>query len=185
MNSPKPPGRRRHPLPDQPRVDEPNEASQPIEPTPRGGSAQTPGAVGAEPGVSRSMGKNASAALIARVKDLNNRWIAASLALDITFLSSFYSDDCIIHFQNGSTADKASLIDLLKSGDVAFQHITYSDERSVAYGDAVVWTARASMTETYRGTSTTGDYLWLRVFARRDGLVQAVAFQSTTVPVES
>jgi hypothetical protein len=113
---------------------------------------------------------------------LNQRWIAASLKMDLHFIDSFYAPDCIFHFQNGQVTDKRWVMNLLASGDVKFESIVNREIQLRIFGNTVVWAAKADLTESYQGARTTSNNLWLRLFVRSGKTWKAVAFQSTTIP---
>jgi ketosteroid isomerase-like protein len=118
---------------------------------------------------------------VAKITDLNNAWNQASLRMDVATLNSLYSDDCIFHFQNGQTTDKAWVMNLLSSGAVQFESIANEDVRIRVYENSALWTSKTTVTEVYNGKKTQGDYLWLRLWSNAKGKWQIVAFQSTTI----
>ena len=115
------------------------------------------------------------------ILELTKKWNDSSLRMDITTIGSLYSDDCIFHFPNGQTADKQWVMKLLGSGNVAFESIRNDDVRVRTYESTVLWTSRTSLTETYNGQRSQGQYLWLRLWARSGSGWQIAAFQSTPV----
>jgi ketosteroid isomerase-like protein len=117
-----------------------------------------------------------------QIRELTKKWNQASFEMDILEIASLYSDQCIFHFPNGQATDKEWVIKLLSSGNVTFESIQNEDIRIRAYGDAVLWTSRTSVIETYNKQRSQGQYLWLRLWAPHDDSWQIVAFQSTPIP---
>ncbi len=117
-----------------------------------------------------------------QIVEQTRRWNDASLKMDLRVIDSLYSDDCIFHFPNGQSENKTWVMNLLSSGNVTFESISNENVRIRVYGNAVLWTSRTTLTETYNKQRSTGQYLWLRLWSRANDEWRIVAFQSTPVP---
>jgi ketosteroid isomerase-like protein len=120
-----------------------------------------------------------------QIAEQTRKWNNASLSMDLKVIDSLYSDDCIFHFPNGQSQNKAWVMKLLSSGNVKFESISNENVRIRVYGHAVLWTSQTTLTETYNNQRSTGQYLWLRLWSRVKDEWQIVAFQSTPVPSSS
>jgi ketosteroid isomerase-like protein len=120
-----------------------------------------------------------------QILEQTNRWNDASLRTDLKVIDLLYSDDCIFHFPNGQSENKTWVMNLLSSGNVKFESIDNENVRIRVYGDAVLWTSRTSLIETYNNQRSSGQYLWLRLWTRERDRWRIVAFQSTPIPSPS
>ena len=69
----------------------------------------------------------------------------------------------------------------LKSGDIKLTANDVSDLKVRLYGNTAVVTGRADVKGTIGGKDATGALLFTRVYVKKDGRWESVAFQQTPV----
>ena len=105
----------------------------------------------------------------------------AALKADTSFLDRVMADDYTAVNASGLVRDKAQALADFKSGDLKLTALNLDVEGVRTYGDAVLVTGLATMKGTYRGQDISGQNRYIRVYVRRDGRWQAVAFQLTRI----
>ncbi len=91
------------------------------------------------------------------------------------------ADDYIRTNPDGKTLTKTDFVNGMKSGDWKYESVEPGDRKIQVYGDAAVVTSGATLKGTYKGQDVSGSYRTTRVFIRRAGKWQEVAFQATRV----
>jgi hypothetical protein len=117
------------------------------------------------------------------VRALQNQLIAAYIHRDIATLERVLAEEYTFVESHGRVLSRAELIDNFKSGDRVLVSYTIDDDRVQVYGTTAVMTYHYRSNERYRGQDQSGEFRFLRVFAKRDGggPWQMVAGQETAV----
>ena len=116
-----------------------------------------------------------------QIKALLDQSREAALKGDSSYIEKNVADDYTRTNFSGTTESKSNLINAYKSGDLKYQSIETSDVKVQIYGDAAVATYAAQVKATNKGQDTSGSFRVTRVFVKRNGKWQEVAFQSTRV----
>lgn len=94
------------------------------------------------------------AATEADVKKLIGDLAAALSKNDTAALEKLYADDYTLVTQTGETATKAERIGAIKSGDLKFESVAFSEIKVRGYGDTAVAIANSSGKSTNKGKTT-------------------------------
>ncbi len=105
----------------------------------------------------------------------------ATLKGDSSYIEQNASDDYTRVNQDGKLFNKSDAVNALKSGDLKLQSVEPGDVKVRVYGDAAVATYTVDVKGTNKGQDMSGRHQLTRVFAKRGGKWQEVAFQSTKV----
>ena len=118
-----------------------------------------------------------------QVRTLQRELITAYLHRDITALERILAPEYTFVESHGRMLSRAELIENFQSGDRVLQSYVIDDDRVQVYGGAstAVMTYHYRSREQYRGQDQSGDFRFIRVFAKRDGRWQMVAGQETAV----
>jgi ketosteroid isomerase-like protein len=101
---------------------------------------------------------------------------------DVEALERSTADDYTSIASSGATSSKARMLERLKSGTFKMQEITLQDLKARVYGKTAVLTGRAHEISTFDGKQKDQQYLFTRVFVKKDGHWQAVSYQQTSAP---
>src|SRR3954464_13967290 len=107
---------------------------------------------------------------------------AAFKSGDVGALERSTADDYTSIASSGATSSKARMLERLKSGTFKMQEITLQDLKARVYGKTAVLTGRAHEISTFDGKQKDQQYLFTRVFVKKDGHWQAVSYQQTSAP---
>ena len=80
-----------------------------------------------------------------------NQWDRAMVENDADAIGEFMADDWIIIGSDGSVGDKASFLELVRSGSLSHDVMESHEARVRVYGDTAVMTARGISGGSYRG----------------------------------
>ena len=111
------------------------------------------------------------------IERLNDEWVRALEARDVTSLDRIMADDFIFtHPMEGD--DKGQFLADVESGDVRVEHMGRDNVTVRVFGDTAVLSCRDTARWQYKGRDFTGAYKTIHVYARRDERWQLVAIQS-------
>jgi ketosteroid isomerase-like protein len=91
------------------------------------------------------------------------------------------SDDYMYINVNGAIADKAQMLDQIKSGKIKLESDELSDLKVRMYGNTAVMTGKSAVKGVVGGKDTSGTIAFTRVWVKKGGKWQTVAFQQTKV----
>ena len=157
-----------------------------LHPTTRGDDAQVPSegqpaavqgsAVKAVIGADREQGAEQ------QIRDLERQINAAVVSGDLHVFERLLADDFTHTNQTGKFRTRREWLSNHKPGQSPYVAYDVDDMNIRVYGDTVVVTARTTPKgRDSKGNSITGQYRYLRVWAKRDGQWRAVAFQGTRI----
>jgi ketosteroid isomerase-like protein len=115
------------------------------------------------------------------IMQFENERLAATLNNDPAYFERVLADDYMGTGLSGEVTDKAQTIANTKAGDPKFESLSYEDQKVRVYGDTAVATGRAILKGKVQGQDINGPVRFTRVYAKRDGNWQLVAFQVTRV----
>ena len=107
-------------------------------------------------------------------------WTEAGLKKDAAALDKILADDWVGQGPPGTVTKAEALADL-KSGDNKLESITLGDMKVRVLGDTAVVTGSDDEKSSYKGKDTSGEYVWMDVFQKKDGKWQAVRSEVTKV----
>jgi ketosteroid isomerase-like protein len=82
---------------------------------------------------------------------------------------------------NGQMSDKSQMVNNFKTGQIKLTSDELSDMKVRVYGNTAVITGKADVKGTLGGKDATGQIMFTRVYVKKGGLWQSVAFQQTRV----
>ena len=100
---------------------------------------------------------------------------------DVAALEKVTSDDYTLINMNGQMSDKSQMISNFRSGQTKLTSDEVSDMKVRVYGDTAVVTGKADIKGTLGGKDATGQIMFTRVYVKKEGRWQSVAFQQTRV----
>ena len=116
------------------------------------------------------------------IRKLEAQFNEAIVKADLKAFDRLMADDFTHTNQSGKFRTKAQWLANHKPGRSAYDAFEVDDLAVRVYGDTAVVTARSTPKgRTSSGEPITGQFRFLRVWARRDGRWQAVAFQGTRI----
>jgi ketosteroid isomerase-like protein len=117
-----------------------------------------------------------------QIRDLEGRINAAVVSGDLHVFEQLLADDFTHTNQSGVFRTKAQWLANHKPGQSPYVAYDVDELKIRVYGDTAVVTARTTPRgQDSRGKPITGQYRYLRVWAKRDGKWRAVAFQGTRI----
>ncbi len=122
-----------------------------------------------------------SAAVEEQIKKIEKDRFAAVTRADVAALDAVTSDDYTLIDRNGRVRDKAQTMNGIKTGDIKITANEVSDLKVRVYGDTAVVTGRADTKGTIGGRDVSGPMLFTRVYVKKNGRWQSVAFQQTAI----
>ena len=135
----------------------------------------------ATPALSQVPRKDTSADEV-EVRALNEASGQAQVQRDIATLDRLLADDFVLTRANGLVSDKAQNLSEIQSGGISFSSYENDDVRVRFYGDAAVVTGQVTASGTNKGQDFSGRFRYTKVFVKRDGRWQIVAWHATTMP---
>jgi uncharacterized protein (TIGR02246 family) len=115
------------------------------------------------------------------VKQLERDWIAAEKAGDADKLSQILADDWVALGPDGSTVTKAAFIADYKSGKSKVESFEIGPMTVKVMGSIAVVQGSDTEKSKTEGKDSSGKYVWMDVFEKRDGKWQAVRSQNAMV----
>jgi ketosteroid isomerase-like protein len=117
-----------------------------------------------------------------QIRDLEGEINAAVVSADLQVFERLLADDFTHTNQSGVFRTKAQWLANHKPGRSPYDAYEVDDLKIRVYADTAVVTARTTPKgRDSKGKPITGQYRYLRVWAKRDGQWRAVAFQGTRI----
>ncbi len=115
------------------------------------------------------------------LKKLETDRAAAVVKGDVATLEQQTSDDYTLINMNGQMSDKSQMVNAFKTGQSKLTSDELSDMKVRVYGNTAVITGKADVNGTLGGKDATGQIMFTRVYVKKGGQWQSVAFQQTRV----
>ncbi len=115
------------------------------------------------------------------VRQLENELIEAQMRGDTTVFGRILADDFTGTNAFGTVANKAEVLNLYRTGSIKRESVSLDDVNVRVYGDTAVVTGRATLKGQFTGQDTTGKFRYTRVYVKRNGRWQVVAWQATRI----
>ena len=120
---------------------------------------------------------------VAAARKLEGTRTAAMVNADVATLDRLLADDLTYFHSSGLVDTKASMIALLKSGDLKYRSFTQSDVKARTYGNVVILTGKAvTVTTRVNQNESTHRINFTSVWAKLGAEWKFVAWQSTEQP---
>lgn len=116
------------------------------------------------------------------VKQVDKEFNAALAAGDLIALDRLYAETYVFTDPAGHVSSKADVLSGLRSGAIRVRSQVTTDVRVDIYGSAAIETGRVTSQATKNGRDSGGTFRFTRVWIRRNGAWQTVAFQETRIP---
>jgi len=116
------------------------------------------------------------------LKKLETDRAAAAVKGDVATLEKQTSDDYTFINLYGQMSDKSQMVSNFKTGRTKITSNEVSDMKVRVYGNTAVITGKADVAGTMAGKDTKGQIMFTRVYVKKGGSWQSVAFQQTLVP---
>ncbi len=116
------------------------------------------------------------------LKKLETDRAAAAVKGDVATLEKQTSDDYTFINLYGQMSDKSQMVDNFRTGRTKLTSNEVSDMKVRVYGNTAVITGKADVAGTMAGKDTKGQIMFTRVYVKKGGSWQSVAFQQTLVP---
>ena len=115
------------------------------------------------------------------LKKLETDRAAAVVKGDVATLEQQTSDDYTLINMNGQMSDKSQMVNAFKTGQSKLTSDELSDMKVRVYGNTAVITGKADVNGTLGGKDATGQIMFTRVYVKKGGQWQSVAFQQTRI----
>ncbi len=157
-----------------------------LHPTTRGDDAKVPSerqpAAFQEAVVKGRIGADPEQGAEPQIRDLEGQINAAVVSGDLHVFERLLADDFTHTNQSGIFRTKSQWLVNHKPGQSPYNAYDVDDLKIRVYGDTAVVTARTTPRgRDSKGKPITGQYRFLRVWAKRDGQWRAIAFQGTRI----
>jgi ketosteroid isomerase-like protein len=123
----------------------------------------------------------AGASVEEEIKKMEKDRAAAVVKGDVAVMEGLTSDDYIFINANGQLSGKAETMNNIKTGVIKLTANEVSDLKVRVYGDTAVVTGKSTAKGTIGGRELKGPVLFTRVYVKKNGKWQSVAFQQTPV----
>jgi ketosteroid isomerase-like protein len=118
-----------------------------------------------------------------QIKKMEKDRAVAVVKGDVAVLEGLTSDDYVLINANGQLSDKAQTMSNIKSGNIKLTANEVSDMKVRVYGDTAVVTGKSNAKGTIGGREVKGPMMFTRVYVKKNGKWQSVAFQQTPILV--
>ena len=115
------------------------------------------------------------------IKQLERDWTAAMKAGDIDRLSQIVADDWSGLGFDGATSTKKSFLNDVKSGASKIESVDLGPMDVKVIGNVAIVQGSDTEKSSTKGKDTSGKWVWMDVFAQRDGKWQAVRSQTALI----
>jgi ketosteroid isomerase-like protein len=116
-----------------------------------------------------------------QIKKMEKDRAAAVVKADVATLEGLTSDDYVLINANGQVSNKAETMSLIKTGKIKLTANEVSDMNVRVYGDTAVVTGKSTAKGSINGVELKGPVMFTRVYVKKGGKWQSVAFQQTPI----
>ena len=115
------------------------------------------------------------------IKQLERDWVNAQKAGDVAKLGQILADDWIGLGFDGAKSTKKQSLDNIKSGANKLDSFEIGPMDVQVIGNVAIVQGSDTEKSSFKGKDTSGKWVWMDVFAMREGKWQAVRSQSAMV----
>jgi ketosteroid isomerase-like protein len=123
----------------------------------------------------------ATAGVEEQIKKMERDRAAAVVKADVATLEGLTSDDYVLINANGQVSNKAETMSMIKTGKIKLTANEVSDLKVRVYGDTAVVTGKSTAKGSINGVELKGPVMFTRVYVKKSGKWQSVAFQQTPI----
>jgi ketosteroid isomerase-like protein len=123
----------------------------------------------------------ATAGVEEQIKKMEKDRAAAVVKADVATLEGLTSDDYVLINANGQVSNKAETMSLIKTGKIKLTANEVSEMKVRVYGDTAVVTGKSTAKGSINGIELKGPVMFTRVYVKKSGKWQSVAFQQTPI----
>jgi ketosteroid isomerase-like protein len=116
-----------------------------------------------------------------QLKKLETDRAAAAVKGDVATLEKQTADDYTFINLYGQMSDKSQMVTAFKTGQTKLTSDEVSDMKVRVYGSTAVITGKVDVAGTMAGRDTKAQIMFTRVYVKKGGQWQSVAFQQTRV----
>jgi ketosteroid isomerase-like protein len=116
-----------------------------------------------------------------QLKKLETDRAAAAVKGDVATLEKQTADDYTFINLYGQMSDKAQMVTAFTSGQTKLTSNEVSDMKVRVYGNTAVITGKVDVAGTMAGKDTKAQIMFTRVYVKKGGQWQSVAFQQTRI----
>jgi ketosteroid isomerase-like protein len=116
-----------------------------------------------------------------QLKKLETDRAAAAVKGDVATLEKQTADDYTFINLYGQMSDKSQMVNNFKTGQTKLTSNEVSDMKVRVYGNTAVITGKVDVAGTMAGKDTKAQIMFTRVYVKKGGQWQSVAFQQTRV----
>jgi ketosteroid isomerase-like protein len=116
-----------------------------------------------------------------QIKKMEKDRAAAVVKADVATLEGLTSDDYVLINANGQVSNKAETMSSIKTGKIKLTSNEVSDLKVRVYGDTAVVTGKSTAKGSINGIELKGPVMFTRVYVKKNGKWQSVAFQQTPI----
>ena len=116
-----------------------------------------------------------------QLKKLETDRAAAAVRGDVGTLEKQTADDYTFINLYGQMSDKSQMVNAFKTGQTKLTSDEVSDMKVRVYGNTAVITGKVDVKGTLGGKDVDGQIMFTRVYVKKSGNWQSVAFQQTRV----
>lgn len=113
------------------------------------------------------------------VRELESGIGQAVVSRDMAFVERVWAEEFVYTGVRGEIKGKADILAELQAGDLHFDVLQFDDVRVRVFGEAAVATGRAMTKGRSNQGEIRGEFRYTRVYVKRRGAWQLVAFQGT------
>jgi ketosteroid isomerase-like protein len=129
----------------------------------------------------RAQGAAGAASVEQQIMKMERDRAAAVVKGDVSVMEGLTSDDYTLINANGQLSGKAETMNNIRTGVIKLTANEVSDMKVRVYGDTAVVTGKSTAKGTIGGRELKGPVMFTRVYVKKDGKWQSVAFQQTPV----
>jgi len=115
----------------------------------------------------------------ATIEKADQMFADAMVKVDLAALASTYAEDYVFTDPAGRVSHKAELLDSFQRGVIRIRSQEISDVQVNVYGEVAVEIGKVMSQATRDGHDSGGTFRFTRVWVKRNGRWQTVAFQET------
>ena len=116
-----------------------------------------------------------------QIKKLEKDRAAAVVKGDVAAIAGQTAEDYTLINASGQLSGKAQTMDAIKTGNIKLTANELSDLSVRVYGNTAVVTGKANAKGVVGGRELKGPVMFTRVYVKKDGKWQSVAFQQTPI----
>ncbi len=115
------------------------------------------------------------------IRQVEHDWTEAQKAGDANKIGQLLAEDWVGLGPDGEKLNKQQYLDQFKSGTQKFQSIELGPVDVRVFGNVGVVQGSDTEKSSFKGKDTSGKYVWMDVFQKKDGKWQAVRSEVTKV----